>query len=800
MKNLFSNILKAGIIKSERALFKKVLSSVLAVTVVFTPITPALVLMADEIQPEEKTEEITESTEELIQETDVVPALETDVVTKCSEYDSEEITTVIIEDDLITSDSTETIDATAPPMEQETESTVAEPATTEKTDCTETETTELIVGEKTSNIVSAKSADEYYKLISSLSDDYQRIIVDTYADLTELEGVSGVYYDGTYILDFDDSDTYTNAVKVIHDAGYEYAIDGTLCVCGNVEGVISYGALNQNANVRVAVIDTGSNLANEKYSVIGDDVADNNGHGTAMSSLILDETSNAYIISIKAIDDNGQGQISDVYAAVQLAEDMDVDYILMAVSIRNSGKYDAFISLIENTNATVIASAGNNGTDASKYLPAGIDSVITVGAVNESDLVLKSFSNYGTCVEYYVDADSTSEASAIALGKIVAGETSKLITVATNIDAGIHYWEGSEYYFDINSTFGNSNESLRVGGGAASGFIYVLDGEHFHDAYADFGSDTAYCLESDRGNPRGDSYYGDTETYNGNDVADDYRYLQAALAMGPGGGLDDLSIVWWRNYSASHPDADSSQFLGQSWYYCQNDYSYGNRNWSEYTPDFSSKNWKSGFALYLITHMAADYFYGGRDIWPGGTFGTAMSDYIKYIKSLRDGNEPESSRITDWELTVYKTDVTDSNAIKCKLKNKSSFELNYNFGSKPVEAWPEFISAVFRFYDVVNMYELYSFNKDLKLHFEIDSCNESIKMIQIEFQTYNNQVIRKPYVVEFNSKNVVVDIPLSYFSKDIYNLKQFRNLCFVIKNEYFLESKGTVMINRIRFI
>lgn len=178
MKNLLSNILKAGIIRSDKPLFKKVLSSVLAIMVAFTPITPALVLMADEIQPEETIEETTESTEESIQETSVVPAVETAVVNKCSENDKDETTTVIIEEnDLITSDSTETIYTTAPPIEQETESTVAESATSEETDCTEAENTETIVEEKTNNIVLAKSADEYYKLISSLPDGYQRVIV-----------------------------------------------------------------------------------------------------------------------------------------------------------------------------------------------------------------------------------------------------------------------------------------------------------------------------------------------------------------------------------------------------------------------------------------------------------------------------------------------------------------------------------------------------------------------------------------------------------------------------------------------
>jgi len=147
-----------------------------------------------------------------------------------------------------------------------------------------------------SNIVFAKSADEYYKLISSLPDGYQRVIVDTEADLSDLDGADGVYYDGTYILVFNDSDSYTNAVKIIHDKGCEYAIDGTLSVCGNSDSIISHGNINPSAKLKVAVIDTGSNLANEKYSVISDDVTDHNGHGTAMSSLILDETSNASAI------------------------------------------------------------------------------------------------------------------------------------------------------------------------------------------------------------------------------------------------------------------------------------------------------------------------------------------------------------------------------------------------------------------------------------------------------------------------------------------------------------------------
>ena len=132
------------------------------------------------------------------------------------------------------------------------------------------------------------------------------------------------------------------------------------------------------------------------------------------------------------------------------------------------GKYDAFISLIENTKATVIASAGNNGTDASKYLPAGITGVITVGALNE-DGTLRSSSNYGECVDYYVTADSTSEAASVALGMIIAGRSGELLTEPCDPsspdetgsddseaeqyypDGGVAYTE--DYYFEDDEVF-----------------------------------------------------------------------------------------------------------------------------------------------------------------------------------------------------------------------------------------------------------------------------------------------------------------------------------------------------------
>ncbi len=491
LEKIVSSVNYAGDTLMRSAVAKRVAASVLALAVVLTPIAPSLVIVADEVEPNETIEETQATTAALVETEAAVTVKPTATpVPDYSEYATDEVVTAD-NDDIVVSEPTDTIDTTAPPAEEtegtsvettEPAETTAETSVTEETTApseettvatepsietsvTETdpsqteetvpkssepaETTES-VEELKNNIVFAKNADEYYKLVASLPDG-DRVVVDTTADLSDLEGANGVYYDGTYILVFDTKDAYNKGVQAIYDAGYDYLIDGTLSACGNFGNVINYGSLNSNASVKVAVIDTGSNLANEKYSVIGSDVADHNGHGTAMCNYILDETSNAYIVSIKALGDDATGNMSDVYAAVQLAEDLNVDYILLAMNIRNTGKYDAFESLIKGTKATVVASAGNNGTDAAKYIPAGIPGVITVGAVGDN-AEIKSFSNYGTCVEYYIyDADSTSEASARALGRIIDGRKSD-IAVDAWISENRWYYEGSEYYFEANNT------------------------------------------------------------------------------------------------------------------------------------------------------------------------------------------------------------------------------------------------------------------------------------------------------------------------------------------------------------
>ena len=325
------------------------------------------------------------------------------------------------------SEPAETSEETQPSESEPSESseTAESSEETEPSDTTETTAAETAPAAK---IKVAESAEEFIKSVASLPESY-RLIIDTDKDLSSLKGAKGVYYDGSYVLVFDSIDNYDAALKYLSSKKISFSIDGSVELCG-IRNLCNNVTVNPKAKTKIAIIDTGSSLANEKVSVMGDKGEDKNGHGTAMASRVLEQSDDAYIISIKAIGDDGNGKVADVYAALQYAIDADCKVILMAISLRDLGQYEAFKNLVADAVAkgiTVVASAGNNGTDASKYIPAGLKDVLTAGAMDENGVKLPK-SNYGKSVEYYVVADSTSEAAAVLAGKVIAGKTDELAT------------------------------------------------------------------------------------------------------------------------------------------------------------------------------------------------------------------------------------------------------------------------------------------------------------------------------------------------------------------------------------
>ncbi len=181
---------------------------------------------------------------------------------------------------------------------------------------------------------------------------------------------------------------------------------------------------------RVALIDTGASESTNvvaRYSVLGDDVSDGNGHGSAMAAQIASVNPDMAIISIKALDAEGHGSMSSLYAAVKLAIELDVDIINLSVYAKKTDDSAIVVGAIEdaiNYGITVVGAAGNSGTDAGNYVPGCVANAEIAGAV-DSYARLHSYSNYGSTVDYYVMCQSSSYAAAVLSGYLSAQDDIK---------------------------------------------------------------------------------------------------------------------------------------------------------------------------------------------------------------------------------------------------------------------------------------------------------------------------------------------------------------------------------------
>lgn len=162
--------------------------------------------------------------------------------------------------------------------------------------------------------------------------------------------------------------------------------------------------------VLVAVIDSGADTDHElladrlvendiNFSSSGErnSVEDDYGHGTHVAGIVANHTlSNVKIKPYKVLNDEGQGSLSAIAAAINLAVAEGADIVNLSLTAK--GESQAMTDAVNNAVANdvnVVVAAGNNGTDLDNiyYSPACIESAITVSATDRND-ELASFSNY----------------------------------------------------------------------------------------------------------------------------------------------------------------------------------------------------------------------------------------------------------------------------------------------------------------------------------------------------------------------------------------------------------------------
>mgnify|MGYP002626124972 CR=1 FL=1 len=290
--------------------------------------------------------------------------------------------------------------------------------------------------------------------IAELDFSSRRILVSGANEAADRATVLASYEDVT-LLQFDTEDAAMEAYAVLSESPASVEVDAPVVIADEVTSIEEVDAtivMDEEMNPltalndildspitqepatpsgkRVALIDTGaadtSNVV-ARYSVLGDDVSDGNGHGTAMAAQIASINPDVAIISIKALDAEGHGTMSSIYAAVKLAIELDVDIINLSVYANKTDESAIVVGAIEdaiNYGILVVGAAGNSGADASGYVPGCVVNAQIASAV-DSFARRYSFSNYGDTVDYYVMAQSSSYAAAVLAGYLSAQDDIK---------------------------------------------------------------------------------------------------------------------------------------------------------------------------------------------------------------------------------------------------------------------------------------------------------------------------------------------------------------------------------------
>lgn len=209
----------------------------------------------------------------------------------------------------------------------------------------------------------------------------------------------------------------------------------------------------------IAVIDTGINLKSNRiikgYNAIdnSNDITDNNGHGTNISSIILNIYPGYYILPIKVIDKSGEQNPKILANAIEWAITNGANVINISLGMPNENNdVEREISKAIKKNIAVVCSAGNSSNYTLSF-PAKMSSVISVVArdINNVDVGFsnrankKSFSAPGVHIKIIDNnfVSGTSYASAFVTGVVsimksidinIKLETIKEILKETSVD------------------------------------------------------------------------------------------------------------------------------------------------------------------------------------------------------------------------------------------------------------------------------------------------------------------------------------------------------------------------------
>ena len=245
----------------------------------------------------------------------------------------------------------------------------------------------------------------------------KRVIAFT-EDVRNDEAIATVSGEGMTVMQFDSIEDTKVALEELEKQGVSAEPDYVRKLSAMSWGINDIGSEKYYSQTDyaagsavVAVVDTGIDLSHTYFKnrlVTGYDIYDNDnnpqdtdGHGTHVASTVLDVAGfnqNIKVMPVKVFGDGEDYTTSGAVASgIEYAVDHGADVINLSVGGAHTSEVEQqAVNYAHRKNVAVVAAAGNEklNLDNNDYVPAGLDHVITVSAMNENG-TLASFSNYG---------------------------------------------------------------------------------------------------------------------------------------------------------------------------------------------------------------------------------------------------------------------------------------------------------------------------------------------------------------------------------------------------------------------
>ncbi|KAK6537210.1 hypothetical protein TWF694_011407 [Orbilia ellipsospora] len=214
--------------------------------------------------------------------------------------------------------------------------------------------------------------------------------------------LSGVEWSSPWGLDRISHTNYQIQADIL-GTGYTYQYNSQTAGKGITVYVIDTGVLTTHSEFQTP---SGSR-ATWGTNTIDSDNSDGNGHGTHCAGIVGGSTygvaKQAKIVAVKVLDADGSGTwtsvLNGMYWVAQNARP-NLSVVSMSLGGSYSPTVNSAITTLWNAGIISAVAAGNEGVDAANDSPASAPQAITVGAIDNTN-IMPSWSNYGSFVDLY---------------------------------------------------------------------------------------------------------------------------------------------------------------------------------------------------------------------------------------------------------------------------------------------------------------------------------------------------------------------------------------------------------------